>query len=51
MELLLSLADVGATWAVLVPAGPSDRVELIAERVLPPIHSARGSIGGHRSPE
>jgi alkanesulfonate monooxygenase SsuD/methylene tetrahydromethanopterin reductase-like flavin-dependent oxidoreductase (luciferase family) len=51
VELLLSLADAGATWAVLVPAGPSDRVEMIAERVLPPVHGMGGSIGGHRSPE
>ncbi len=29
------LADAGATWAVLVPAGPPDRVELLARAVLP----------------
>jgi alkanesulfonate monooxygenase SsuD/methylene tetrahydromethanopterin reductase-like flavin-dependent oxidoreductase (luciferase family) len=34
-ERLLGLADAGATWAVLVVAGPADRRELIAERVLP----------------
>ena len=34
VELLGSLGEAGATWAVLVPAGPPDRVELMAERVL-----------------
>lgn len=29
------LADAGATWTVLVPAGPPDRVELLARAVLP----------------
>jgi alkanesulfonate monooxygenase SsuD/methylene tetrahydromethanopterin reductase-like flavin-dependent oxidoreductase (luciferase family) len=28
------LARAGATWAILVPGGPADRVELIAETVL-----------------
>jgi alkanesulfonate monooxygenase SsuD/methylene tetrahydromethanopterin reductase-like flavin-dependent oxidoreductase (luciferase family) len=32
---LLALADAGATWAVLVLAGPAGRRELVAERVLP----------------
>ena len=34
---LRELAAAGATWAVLVPAGPADRVEVIAERVLPSV--------------
>lgn len=29
------LETAGATWAVLVPAGPPDRVEMIAEEVFP----------------
>lgn len=33
------LADAGATWAVLVPAGPPDRVELLARAVLPRLRS------------
>jgi alkanesulfonate monooxygenase SsuD/methylene tetrahydromethanopterin reductase-like flavin-dependent oxidoreductase (luciferase family) len=37
-DRLGELAGAGATWAVLVPAGPPDRVELIAERVLPRLH-------------
>ncbi len=34
---LRALGQAGATWAVVVPAGPADRVELIAERVLPAV--------------
>ena len=34
-ERLHALADAGATWAVLVLAGPPGRQELLAERVLP----------------
>lgn len=34
-EFLGQLADAGATWAVVVPAGPGDRVELIAREALP----------------
>ncbi len=33
------LETAGAAWAVLVPAGPPDRIELIAERVLPRMRS------------
>jgi len=32
---LAELRDAGATWAIVLAAGPSGRVELIAERVLP----------------
>lgn len=32
---LEGLGTAGATWAVLVPAGPADRVEIIAEEVFP----------------
>ena len=35
VEFLLALADAGATWAILVLAGPADRRDLLAERVLP----------------
>jgi alkanesulfonate monooxygenase SsuD/methylene tetrahydromethanopterin reductase-like flavin-dependent oxidoreductase (luciferase family) len=34
-EWLENLGRVGASWAVLVPGGPPDRVELIAKEVLP----------------
>jgi alkanesulfonate monooxygenase SsuD/methylene tetrahydromethanopterin reductase-like flavin-dependent oxidoreductase (luciferase family) len=34
-EWLQNLGSVGASWAVLVPGGPPDRVELIATEVLP----------------
>ena len=34
-EWLANLDSVGASWAVLVPGGPPDRVELIATEVLP----------------
>jgi alkanesulfonate monooxygenase SsuD/methylene tetrahydromethanopterin reductase-like flavin-dependent oxidoreductase (luciferase family) len=32
---LAELREAGATWAILLAAGPADRVGLIAERVLP----------------
>jgi alkanesulfonate monooxygenase SsuD/methylene tetrahydromethanopterin reductase-like flavin-dependent oxidoreductase (luciferase family) len=32
---LRDLAEAGATWAIMVLAGPSNRRELLAERVLP----------------
>ncbi|HEV8572487.1 MAG TPA: LLM class flavin-dependent oxidoreductase [Actinomycetota bacterium] len=32
---LRGLAEAGATWAVIVPAGPADRRQLIAKEVLP----------------
>lgn len=35
VEHLRELADAGATWAIMVVAGPADRRALIAERVLP----------------
>ncbi|HEY3209444.1 MAG TPA: LLM class flavin-dependent oxidoreductase [Actinomycetota bacterium] len=34
VEHLRALADAGATWAIMVVAGPAGRRELIAERVL-----------------
>ena len=34
-EHLRNLADAGATWAIMVLAGPPGRRELVAERVLP----------------
>lgn len=36
---LEALAGVGARWAILVPAGGPERLELIAERVLPRLSS------------
>ncbi len=33
-EHLRGLADAGATWAIVLPAGPPDRLELIAERTI-----------------
>jgi alkanesulfonate monooxygenase SsuD/methylene tetrahydromethanopterin reductase-like flavin-dependent oxidoreductase (luciferase family) len=39
IEWFESLEAAGASWAILVPAGPADRVELIAERVLPNLRS------------
>ncbi len=38
---LEELADAGAAWAVLLPAGPPDRVELIAAEVLPRLRDRR----------
>jgi alkanesulfonate monooxygenase SsuD/methylene tetrahydromethanopterin reductase-like flavin-dependent oxidoreductase (luciferase family) len=35
VELVAALRDEGATWVILVPAGPRDRKALIAEQVLP----------------
>jgi alkanesulfonate monooxygenase SsuD/methylene tetrahydromethanopterin reductase-like flavin-dependent oxidoreductase (luciferase family) len=35
VERLHDLAEAGATWAIMVVAGPAGRRELIAERVLP----------------
>jgi hypothetical protein len=32
---LEGLETAGATWVVLVPAGPPDRLELIADQVFP----------------
>ena len=40
VAFLRRLRDRGATWAVLMLAGPANRAELIAERVLPEL--ARG---------
>jgi alkanesulfonate monooxygenase SsuD/methylene tetrahydromethanopterin reductase-like flavin-dependent oxidoreductase (luciferase family) len=34
-EHLRDLADAGATWAIMVLAGPPGRRELVADRVLP----------------
>jgi hypothetical protein len=35
------LSDAGATWAILLAAGGPDRVEFLAERVLPRVASGR----------
>lgn len=37
---LLGLRAAGATWAIVLPAGPPDRLELLAERVLPAVRGA-----------
>jgi hypothetical protein len=29
-----SLGEAGATWTILVPAGPADRVNLLAETLV-----------------
>jgi len=34
-EFAADLAEAGAAWAIVVPAGPPDRMELIANTVLP----------------
>ena len=33
-DFLGDLAEAGATWTVMVPAGPPDRVALIARAVM-----------------
>ncbi len=40
-EHLLELAEAGATWAIMVLAGPAGRRELLAERVLPAVSAWR----------
>jgi alkanesulfonate monooxygenase SsuD/methylene tetrahydromethanopterin reductase-like flavin-dependent oxidoreductase (luciferase family) len=35
-----ALAAAGSTWSVLVPAGPPDRLDVIAEEVLPELRSS-----------
>jgi alkanesulfonate monooxygenase SsuD/methylene tetrahydromethanopterin reductase-like flavin-dependent oxidoreductase (luciferase family) len=37
VRTLHRLAGAGATWGVLMLAGPSDRIDLVAERVLPAV--------------
>jgi len=39
VEWLSGLREAGAAWAILVAAGPPDRIELIAEDVLPRVRS------------
>jgi alkanesulfonate monooxygenase SsuD/methylene tetrahydromethanopterin reductase-like flavin-dependent oxidoreductase (luciferase family) len=39
VQWLSGLREVGATWAVLVAAGPPDRIDLIAETVLPRVRT------------
>jgi alkanesulfonate monooxygenase SsuD/methylene tetrahydromethanopterin reductase-like flavin-dependent oxidoreductase (luciferase family) len=39
VKYLYDLGTAGARWAILVPAGPDGRRELIAERVLPALSS------------
>ena len=34
-EIIDALAAAGSTWSVLVPGGPPDRLDVIAEEVLP----------------
>ncbi len=35
VERLRRLRDAGASWAILLPAGPTDRIDVIAEVALP----------------
>jgi alkanesulfonate monooxygenase SsuD/methylene tetrahydromethanopterin reductase-like flavin-dependent oxidoreductase (luciferase family) len=35
LGFLRDLEDASGTWTVLVPAGPPDRIDLIADRILP----------------
>jgi alkanesulfonate monooxygenase SsuD/methylene tetrahydromethanopterin reductase-like flavin-dependent oxidoreductase (luciferase family) len=37
---LLRLRDAGAAWAILLPSGPPDRLDLIAEAALPALAGA-----------
>jgi alkanesulfonate monooxygenase SsuD/methylene tetrahydromethanopterin reductase-like flavin-dependent oxidoreductase (luciferase family) len=37
VEHLRALADAGATWAVVQPSGPPDRIDVIAEKALPQV--------------
>lgn len=39
-DYLLELADAGASWAIMVLAGPPGRRELLAEKVLPALAKA-----------
>jgi alkanesulfonate monooxygenase SsuD/methylene tetrahydromethanopterin reductase-like flavin-dependent oxidoreductase (luciferase family) len=41
VRFLDALADAGASWAVIVTAGPSDRRRLLAEAVLPALRARR----------
>ncbi|MGH2661800.1 MAG: LLM class flavin-dependent oxidoreductase [Actinomycetota bacterium] len=41
-EFLEALGDAGATWAVMVLAGPADRRSLVAREVLPGLRSTTG---------
>jgi alkanesulfonate monooxygenase SsuD/methylene tetrahydromethanopterin reductase-like flavin-dependent oxidoreductase (luciferase family) len=43
VAFLEGLREAGATWAVVVLAGPPDRRSLVAERVLPALRAAVGS--------
>ena len=35
-----ALASAGSSWSVLVPGGPPDRLDVIAEEVLPGLGSS-----------
>ena len=37
VTFLTGLRRAGATWAIVAPAGPSDRMEMIARTVLPQV--------------
>jgi hypothetical protein len=37
---LRELERAGATWAIVLAAGPPDRIDLIGERVLPAIEAS-----------
>jgi alkanesulfonate monooxygenase SsuD/methylene tetrahydromethanopterin reductase-like flavin-dependent oxidoreductase (luciferase family) len=40
VERLLELRDAGASWAIVLPSGPPDRLDLIAEVALPALAAA-----------
>lgn len=49
---LRDLEGAGATWAIMVLAGPADRRRLVAERVLPAVAGITGRSGrGPSSPD
>jgi alkanesulfonate monooxygenase SsuD/methylene tetrahydromethanopterin reductase-like flavin-dependent oxidoreductase (luciferase family) len=41
VAFLAALADEGATWAVLMLAGPTDRLDLVGREVVPAVRSGR----------
>ena len=41
-ETVASLGEAGATWTILVPAGPPDRVNLLAETLVGPARAPDG---------
>jgi alkanesulfonate monooxygenase SsuD/methylene tetrahydromethanopterin reductase-like flavin-dependent oxidoreductase (luciferase family) len=46
VEHLFELGSAGAAWTVLVPAGPGDRIELLAEKALPALRQGQKPTPG-----